>query len=159
MSGSISVKVRGLGELKDFISTLPRRVRGVATEAAAEYLVGNGQRGLKRYPPYKYITRRQAYGKTFVSDKQRRYVMAAIADGRIDPGAPHRTGAYQRSIEVVGRGAQAVIRGELPHERWTDRLSRKVGWRNWDEIIASNFAGAIQAAERAVDKIIGKGVK
>jgi hypothetical protein len=159
----ISIKVRGLDAVREFIDQLPRRVRGVATVAAAEYLVGNGMHGLRHYPAYKWITRKAAYGKTFVSDKQRRYVMAAIADGRIDPGAPHRTGRYQRGWMLEGEGAKTRIINEVDYARYVGgdeqaRLNRKVGWRMWDEIISTNYHGAIQAAERAVDRLInGKG--
>lgn len=156
----ITIKVRGLDAVKEFISSLPRRVRGVATEAMAEYFIGNGRHGLKRYPPYKYVTRKAAYGQTFQSDKQRRYVMARIREGTIDPGAPHRTGNYQRGWQMENSGVKTQIVNAVPYAQYVGgdnqaRLNEKVGWRVWSDIIATNFRGAVQAAERAVGKMLG----
>jgi hypothetical protein len=147
----ISITVRGLPAVKDFIDQLPRNVRGVATEAAAVYFIGDGRRGLKHYPAYKYVTRRSAFGVAFFSAKQRRYVMARIREGSIDPGAPHRTGNFQRSWHTDGEGARTRIIGTLPHEQWPDRLTEKVGWRAVDDILSTNYKGAIRASQAAVN--------
>ena len=162
----ISVRVRYKPpNLAEFITSLPRNVRGIATEGAADYIIGEGRHGLKHYPPYKWVTRRRAYGKTFVSDKQRRYVMAMIRKGRIDPGAPHRTGIIQRGWKKVGRGAKVKIVNDARGVEWVHddkkqaRLNALVGWRKTSEIVKSNERGAIQAAQRAVDKYIQSKMK
>lgn len=147
----ISIKVRGLDAVKEFIDSIPRNVRGVATEAAAEYLISDGRHGLKHYPAYKYVTRRSAFGVAFFSARQRHYVMARIREGSIDPGAPHRTGEFQRSWHMEGEGAKTRIVGTLPHERWPDRLTERVGWRPVDDIISTNYKGAIRASQTAVN--------
>lgn len=159
----ISVKVRNLEQVKKWISDLPRRLRGVATEAMAEWFIGDGRRGLKHYPPYKHITRKSAYGKTFVSDKQRRYVMAKIRSGEIDPGFPHRTGNYQRGWRVKNELTKSVITNQVPYARFVGgdeeqaRLNAKVGWRTISEIISTNIAGAIRHAQAAINKVIKGG--
>lgn len=150
----ISTAVRNLTPFKEFIDTLPRQYRGVAAEAVADDLIGTTYRGLKHYPPYKYITRTRAYGKPFVSDRQRRFVMGRIRDGRIDPGYPHRTGRYRRSWKRTGSGVTSRIEGEFPHEGWTNRQAALVGWRDVDEIIQSNETHAVVAAERAIQRVI-----
>lgn len=137
-------------------------MRGVATKAMAEWFIGNGQRGLKRYPPYKYITRKQAYGKTFVSDKQRRYVMAKIREGRIDPGVPHRTSNYQRGWEMdpPNGGVKIKIINTVPYARFVGgdetqaRLNAKVGWRTISDIISTNIKGAIRHAQSEIRKLV-----
>lgn len=160
----IKVTVRNLDEVKKWISDLPRKFRGAATEAMAEWFIGNGQRGLKRYPPYKYITRKAAYSKTFVSDKQRRYVMARIREGSIDPGVPHRTGNYQRGWKIEKESVKARIVNQVPYARYVGgdeeqaRLNAKVGWRKVTDIISTNIAGAIRHAEAAINKLT-KGMK
>ena len=151
--------------LAEFISSLPRNTRGLATEAAADYLIGDGRHGLKHYPPYKWVTRRRAYGKTFVSAKQRRYVMAMIRAGRIDPGAPHRTGIIQRGWRKEGRGAKVKIVNDARGVEWVHddkkqaRLNALVGWRKTSVITQSNEHGSVQAAQRAVDKYIQSKIK
>lgn len=147
----ITIKVRGVAAVKAFISSLPRGVRGVATEAAAVYFIGDGRRGLKHYPPYKYVTRKSAFGQSFQSEKQRRYVMAAISRGEIDPGVPHRTGNYQRSWVTEDTGARTRIVGELPHEGWPNRLAAKIRWQSVADILAANARGAMRAAQAAVN--------
>lgn len=145
------ISVRNADPIKQFLKSIPPKLRGVATIAASWYFVGDGSHGLKRYPPYKQVTRKQAYGKTFVSDKQRRKVMGMIASGKIDPGVPHRTGNYQRSWSVKYDGTKSNIYGTLPHAQWPDRLAQKIGWQPIVDIIAANTKGAIRAAQTAVN--------
>lgn len=145
-------KTRGLDEFNAYISSLARNSRGVATEAITDYLIGTPQRGLKRYVAYRHVRREAAYGRAFVSDRQRRFVMAMIRQGRIDPGAPHRTGNFQRSWHREGRGVNSRIAGELPHETWPNKLAKMIGWRDTMTIIGTNLKGACLAAERAIVK-------
>lgn len=152
----LKIKVRNAERVKEFISSLPRNLRGLATKAMAEWFVGTGQRGLKRYPAYRYITRRLAYGKTFVSERQRHYVMARIREGTIDPGAPHRTGNYQRGWQIIDKGVRTQIVNNVPYAGFVGgdetqaRLNKKVGWRTVSEIVATNIAGAIRHANAAI---------
>jgi len=87
----LKITSRGIPELQAWLLSLANGVKDEATRSVAEYLVGDTTHGLKHYPPYKYISMQRAYGG-FISDKQRRYVMAMIKEGKIDPGVPHRTG-------------------------------------------------------------------
>lgn len=154
-----SVHLQDLGgELVDFINSTAPGARGAAAEAAGNYLIGDGRHGLKHYPAYKYVRRRQAYGKPFFSARQRKKVMAMIRSGEIDPGAPHRTGRLQRGWVLTGEGAQRIIKNTEPHvlpvmaDEVQSRHERLVGWRMVSDVINSNLNGALQAAERAVIK-------
>ena len=153
----IKIKVRGLKEAQEYFKSLPQNLRGLATKAMAEWFIGNGSRGLKAYPPYKYVTRKSAYGKTFVSDKQRRYVMAKIREGSIDPGFPHRTGNYQRGWTIINKGVKATITNPVPYAGFVSgdaeqaRLNAKVGWRKISDIISTNILGAIRHANKAIN--------
>lgn len=146
----VSFKPRGFSELDQFFREFPLKSRGVASEAMADDLIGTPQRGLKHYPSYRYIGRSSVYRPTFQSDRQRRFVMAAIRSGRIDPGAPHRTGNYQRSWARQGSRVNSRIEGLKPHDRWPDALALRVGWRDPMDVIDSNMVHAQAAAERAV---------
>ena len=152
----ITIKVRGIDKLQEYFKSLPAHLRGIATVAMAEWFVGNGSRGLKAYPPYKYVTRKSAYGKTFVSDKQRRYVMAKIRSGEIDPGVPHRTGEYQRGWDIINKGVSAKIVNPVPYAGFVGgddaqaNLNRKVGWRRVSDILSTNIAGAIRHANAMI---------
>jgi hypothetical protein len=151
---NFSFRSKGLEELQAYLKEFPRGARGKAAEAFADDLIGDGQRGLKHYPAYRHVTRRSAFGKPFVSDRQRKYVMAAIREGRIEPGYPHRTGNFQRSIQREGSGVNSRIVADLPHEGWPNRLAKKVGWRDLYDVIMSNVTHAANAAERRVQEWI-----
>lgn len=161
----VSVDIRNLDEVINYLKTVPRGTVKVALPAIAEYIVGNGQHGLKRYPSYKYVSRKRAYGKTFTSDKQRRYVMMQIRKGRIDPGVPHRTGNTQRAYRVVttngGYGVRISnsTRGAVytRHDTLQARLNLLGGWRKQADVVASNLKGALRHANAKVREYLKKG--
>jgi hypothetical protein len=147
-------------ELMKLISSAPRMARGKMTEAAAKYIIGDMERGAKHYPPYKYVSRKRAYGRTFVSERQRRYVMAMIHAGRIDPGYPHRTGIIQRGWYIKNSGAKATIANDargvdfVHGDKKQARLNKLAGWRTVSEIAKANIKGAIKAAEQALKEYL-----
>ena len=155
---TIKIEVRGIEQLNAFLRDLPRGAVKIGLPALAEWIVGNGQRGLKRYSPYKHVAYRSAYGG-FKSEKQRRYVMAAIKDGRIDPGVPHRTGRTQRGYEVhiTNGGYTAKITNDEPGAYWTRhdtgqaRLNAMAGWRKMSDVVRTNIAGAVRHAQAKVN--------
>jgi len=162
----ITIKVRGLEQVKKFISDLPRKVRGLATEAAAEYLIGDDRHGLKHYPSWKRLFRHDVYKDVYFTAKDGHKVygfsslrqlrkVAAIMNEK-PPSEANRTFAYKNSWNVQGNGVKTVIYGTLPHEKWVDRFSKKIGWRSVSDIISTNYRGAIQAAERAIQKLFPK---
>lgn len=157
-------RVRGLAELQKFLKDVPVKARRAATEAAADYLIGDGRRGLRHYPAYKWIRRRRAYPevKGWFSEKQRRFVMARIRSGRIDPGYPHRTGRLQRGWVKKGSGYKIMIENQEPYaavvmgDNTQARQPKLVGWRTVGEVVESNTDGMRQAAARAVQKTLDK---
>lgn len=165
MAVTIDVKtlLKSTEELKRWFDKLTPKLKRVAGEAAADYLIGDGRRGLRHYPPYKLVRRRVAYPevKGWFSERQRRYVMARIREGTIDPGYPHRTGRYQRGWQKRQEGRSAfVVFNSLWYAKYVGgdeeqaRQPRKVGWRKAGEIAQSNFDGMVRAAESAVEKVI-----
>lgn len=158
----IKFDVRGIEKIQAFLKSVPRGTLRVALRAVGEWLIGTGQRGLRHYGAYKYVPRKKAYGKTFFSDRQRRYVMARIREGTIDPGAPHRTGRTQRGWYVRETNGGYGLKIGNPergayyshHDERQARLNALVGWRKTAAIIASNVSGAIRHARAAVGKWI-----
>lgn len=148
----IAIRVRQTPpDLARIIGEAPRMSRGRMTKAAAVYLIGNGSHGLMHYPAYKYITRKRAYGKTFASDAQRRFVMAGIRSGKIDPGYPHRTGILQRGWYVSSDGTKTSVKNDAPHGDVVmglgqARLNGLVGWRIYTKVIEDNINGMVRAA-------------
>lgn len=150
--------IRGIEEINAFIKTLPRGTVKVGLKALVDYMIGTPQHGLKHNQPYKHVTRKRAYGRPFESDRQRRYVMARIREGSIDPGVPHRTGNTQRSYrskETRGGYGQTIEAGAGAY--WTRddtgqaRLNALAGWQKFSVVIENNMAGALRAARAAVN--------
>ncbi len=157
----ISVKLRGNEELQAFLKALPRGTMKDAIKAMADYMLGNTQHGLKHYPPYKYVSRKEAYGKTFFSDKQRRWFFAAIRDQRIL--LPLR---YQRTNTLRDGWRQSVdpyrktLFNVVPYAKHVmsddrqSRMSQKIGWRTMGKVIEDNITGGMRAATLAVARWI-----
>ena len=97
-------KLLRFGDIGKAIEELPARVRGKALLHVSEFFI----KKFKLYPRYKYKSRKAAYPEVqgFFSDKQRRFVMAAIADGRIQPGLPHRTQTLKNSWKINKRDGE-----------------------------------------------------
>jgi len=158
----ISIKVLGIEELRKFLADLPRGTMRDGISAATVYLIGDDNHGLKHLVNYKYVSRKAAYGKTFVSDRQRRFVMAAIRDGRIKPGRDNRTGATANGWKYIttSNGYQTRIYNQTQGAKFVQsddfqaRQPAKAGHRKVSDVISTNIRGAMQAAERAVDKWI-----
>lgn len=148
-------RVSGLSSFIGGLAAFKLRFQGDAVAAAAVYLLGDERRGLKHEAIYKYVTRKAAYGKTFVSDKQRRYVMAMIRSGEITPGTENRTHAIQNGWKILYGGLGARIRNDAPGVGWVMGTSQarqpaKVGWRSFDKVASDNKAGMSRAASQAV---------
>jgi hypothetical protein len=147
---NIKFTSRGIPELLAYLDRIQRGLKGKTSGWVAEYLVGDMSHGLKHYVPYKYVTVEQAGG--WKSDKQRRYVMAMIREGKIDPGAPHRTGELQRGWEYADKGTRWTITNETPYAGYVmgdndqANMQRLIGWRVVSEVIQSNLKGAFRFA-------------
>jgi len=159
------MRVRKIADLQDYLKDVPVIARREAVQAAAEYFIGNGRRGLRHYPKYKEVSRKTAYPKVggWFSKKQRRYVMMMIRRGRIDPGYPHRTGRLQRGWKIKSSGYKAMIENQEKHAEYVAGYEdtqanqpRLVGWRTVEQKIDSNFDGIRRAADLAVARELKK---
>lgn len=154
MGFSLSMKAKGLNEVKTFLGNIQHGFKGVAMEAVNEYLLHQLELSS---PPYSYVTRQTAYGQTFVSDAQRRYVMAMIKQGVITPGTPNRTGAIEGAWQTsVRSGTQQTIYNTNPSSVWVysntqqANLNNLVGWPKIQDFLAKNVGAAIEYANQKV---------
>jgi len=151
--------IRNIKQVNDFIKTLPRGTIKAGVVAFTEYIIGDGKHGLSKDDPYKQTTRKKVYGRTFESDKQRRYVMAAIKDGRIKIGQrnPDPTRASKGyGYKLTKGGYNATINNTEPGAYWS-RVWR--GWKNWRpymKVVTDKMKGAMRAATNAANAIIRK---
>ena len=159
--------VKGVEKVTVWLKDMSKATQSVAVDAVSDYLLGDDQQGtrhgLRHYVKYKYVTRRQAYGQTFVSDRQRRYVMAAISRGEIMPGYPRRTGRMQRGWkkEPINTTTRLIINRE-PHTRFVmgqqsqANQLRLVGWRKMMDVAGTNLKGAARWASVKVKQYLKK---
>ena len=153
-------KIRGIEKVKAYLNTVAHGTKSVAISALADYIIGDGTHGLKQYPRYKHVTRKAAYGRTFQSDKQRRWFFANLHEGNILPGYPRRTGRLQRGWDKKGSSTKITIFNREPYAKWVhgDRsqanLNALVGWRKTMDIVKSNVAGAIRHARAKVKEYL-----
>lgn len=160
----VSFRVRNVKAVQSFLASVPRGVLKVALEAFTEYIVGNDSHGLKHNDPYKFVTRKSAYGFSFFTDKQRRWFFWALNSGRIDPGSGKRTGASSEGwkMQPLNNGYSYKIINNTPGGYYTRddygqaRQPAKVGWRKVSAVLADNYLGAIRHAVAAVKEYLAQ---
>lgn len=155
----VEFSVTGIPELQAYLERLSVQLRETVEGAMAEYFVGDESHGLKHEVAYRYVSRTEAYGQPFVSDRQRRYVMARIHDGTITPGVENRTHQMAAAWDWEQSGGQTFIRNEAQGVEFVegDQQARQpdlVGWRKYAEIIQTNIDGALRAATQAINRLI-----
>lgn len=161
---NVNFKVRNAAAVKAFLRSVPRGALKVALEAFTEYIVGNDSHGLRHADPYKYVTRKSAYGFSFFTDKQRRWFFWALNSGQIDPGSGKRTGQSTAAWKAVPskNGYNMTIENNTAGGYWTRHDTRqarqlgKVGWRKVSQVVADNYLGAVRAAAQAVKRYLAQ---
>lgn len=156
---NIRITSKGIPEVQAWLKTIANGVRTRSMEWVLQYLVGDQTHGLKHYPPYKYITMQRAYGG-FKSDRQRRYVMAMIKEGKIDPGVPHRTGELQRgwTYRMWSQATQGTISNPTSYAQYVmgneqqANMHKLIGWRTVMTNIKDNLQGAFRHARAELKK-------
>lgn len=113
------------------------QVIGRANKRIAEYI----KKRAETYPSQKKVTREQAYGETFVSDKQRRFFFSALARGEIV--VPYRrTDTFKRGWQVVPFGVQDfIVINDVPYGGFLMGISTRAnmaklgGWKTLEGIV------------------------
>ncbi len=157
----VKFNIRNVKRVQDFLKSLPRGVVKVAIKALAEYIVGDNSHGLKKSEPYKYVTRKSAYGMTFFTEKQRRWFWA---NGGPDMIGNNRTGKSAEAWTFAPIEGAGVYRMKVTNnttaayftrdDKGQARQPARVGWRKVSAVIAANMRGAIRHANAEVRKYI-----
>lgn len=151
----IVVTTEGLDEIIKKLDKLSPAIADEGIQAANEDAV----KYLKTYDvKYRYVSRKAAYGSTFVSEKQRRWFFAALRSGELE--IPYkRTGALRRAWRVVGAGRTGFIANDRPGAGFVmgDIQSRHeglVGWKKVEEVLQKRINQLLKAFSKGVDKAI-----
>jgi len=151
--------MRNLPQLQEYLKTVPYGAVKVGLRAFTEYIIGDESHGLKHPDPYKYVSRKSAYGVSFFTEKQRRWFWA---NGGPDMIGNNRTGQSSNAWEMkeTRGGYGYTISNPTTAAYFTRsdtgqaRQPAKVGWRTVSKVIASNTAGAIRHAIAEVKKYL-----
>lgn len=138
-----------VGELGARIAELPRLARKPALRHISDFM----RKRFMLYPRYKYVSRRSAYPEVngFFSDKQRKFVMAGIRNGTIQPGSPHRTQSLKNDwrVEEGNRIESIMLVNDNPaavfaySPQFQARQLEQVGWKNVDIMTEENLPDAM----------------
>lgn len=149
----LGVDISGIPAIQDKLAGLYGPVADAGVEAGNEYLLG----ALKSYPPYMYVSWAQVGG--FISDRQRRYVMARIHDGTITPGVENRTNTLSQGWVTLGQGVNQIIVNEVPYAFFVvgEQMSRMhflQGWHYYTFTVQRNMTGIKTAFQKGVNEEI-----
>ena len=167
----LKVQIKGIPEIKAFLQKVALGFKNTATYAVAEYLIGDESHGLKHAPYYKHINRYAGFpeasyisstGKTVYgwhSEKQHKYVMAAIARGDIVPGQDNRTGNLQDNWQIGGEAPRYVLENKTSYAGYVQgnqqtRMHSLIGWRRFGQVIKDNWNGAMRHANQAIARLL-----
>ncbi len=151
------VDIQGLEQVQRALKSLSPEIVDAASDDLAKYLLNV----LRMYPPKKNVTRKQAYGQTFQSDKQRRWFFANLNEGNIN--VPYnRTQNMASAWTVTGKGMKTIITNDTEAARWTmsedqSRHEKLVGWEKISTILekrAQKIEDVLSgAAKKAIKKL------
>ena len=161
---NVSFKIRNVERVKKYLENVPKGTVRVALIAISEWLIGDSQSGLRHPEPYKYVSRKSAYGVSFFTPKQRRWFFWALNEGIIKPGQNNRTGesenAWHFTPQEKGKTYVYKLQNDTPGGFWTrddKRQARqlgKVGWWKVSMVVKKNMTGALKAARVAVNAFL-----
>ena len=153
--------IRNEKQIQDFLKTLPRGSLRVGLRALADWFLGNEQRGLRHYEPYKYVKPFRSYSlDPEKAARQRRWIFVNL--DKI--GKNNRTGATSAAWqmrETNGGYGFTLVNEEVGAKwLWSDKYQTRhhkaVGHRTVSSKIASNIAGAMRHAMAEVKKWIAE---
>ncbi len=117
---------------------------------------------LREYPTYRYVSRIAAYGRSFVSDKQRNWFFWALGAGLIKPGQSNRTGALGKGWEIKQVNPKQIdLVNAVPYAKFVQgtaqEQARQPSMAGWDGITIwlREFQGEIgRIAMKPIEKWI-----
>lgn len=153
----VGVDIRGMEAVTNLIRKLPREAQDTISEDVAKVMLNIE----KTYPSYRYVSRRQAYPPSgWQSDRQRRYVMARIREGSINPGSPNRTQAFRNGWRIEDKGVNAFLVNEVPYgihlKDPRANHMKLIGWSTIAEDIEKHQSRIMRTANAGAQKAIRK---
>jgi hypothetical protein len=155
----IKVEILGAKEIEAKLNKLPIEVADTAIGDVQDYMV-NVLRSDQPSPTY--VSRTEAYGQPFSSDRQRRWFFASLNDGSIQVPY-HRTQEMSRGWHIVEpKGLAGYIVNYTPGitfvmgERNQARQPMLVGWKKVSQQISDRMEKINKIIDAAAKKAISK---
>lgn len=142
--------------LLKILRTAPKEVRDAAVGAVAEYELNV----MREYPPVKHVTRQEAFGRTFQSDKQRRYFFGVLLKNGQVPY--RRTQTLRTGWRIIGSGQKAIVANETSYgplvmgQGEQSRMMIIIGWKTPEQRTQERMARIDRIAEAATEKGLRK---
>ena len=162
----LELKVEGLVPLEELLDKLPDEAKNAAGESIGKFIYN----AVHEEPPQKEVTRREAYGVTFFSPRQRRWFFANFGDD-IKKGKDityKRTGTFGRGWQIVGSGINTKVINNTDYGPYLmgneeqSRMSALIGWKKLEAIIPGprdKFNALKEAGVVAIQKWLDKAVR
>lgn len=168
MAEFIGLEIEGVEKIYLALAELPSELTDAGADAILDYWRG-ALRNPANYPPYRYISRAQAYPSApykpgYFSARQFRFVMALVRNH--SPGPQNRTGELAKSWDKIGRGESGFLVNSAPYASFVIGDGTQaaqpalVGWLTGSQAINSPrlVAGAERALKKAADEAVRKAV-
>jgi len=154
---NLTIQLRGLPEIRKKLGAVQGRkfTRGLMM-GAGEHLKSK----FARYPARKSVTRTQAYGQPFSTDRQRRWFFASLRDGSLQ--VPHRrTREFGNKWYVKEKGAGAVVGNPMPYGDYVmgegqARLLMLVGWKKAIDIAGAEKGTLERKIQQQINRLLEK---
>jgi hypothetical protein len=148
-------KLETLGQLKQV---------GAAVKAGTAHLAGK----MKVYPAQRRLTRQAVYGRSFVSDRQRRYFFYALKNGLIQ--VPYRRGQSPGSRNLKQTWTVTMSNNDLTGEAGTNtpyaplvqgegtqtKYHAAVGWKTEQTVLAEESDKVVGLIHDAIEQAINE---
>lgn len=149
----------GMDKIIEKLEKLPDAIGDAGVEQANNYLLNVLIR--KEIPPPKHVSRIEAYGRSFFTERQRRWFFAALKSGEITVPYKRRgpSGGVQSAWMISGAGRRAYLSNDDPAAEWVysehqARLNQLVGWRRVSQIIDKYTKNIVASFTRGVASAI-----
>ena len=150
---SVTIQVRGLPEIRKKLGAVQGQnfTRGLLM-VAGKHLKSK----FARYPPRKSVTRTQAYGRPFDSDRQRKWFFASLRDGSLS--VPHRrTREFGNKWYVKAKDTTAVVGNPAAYGDFVmgpnqARLMMLIGWKKAIDIAEKERRTLERKMQQQIDR-------
>ena len=156
----LKIEILNYKEIEAKLNKLPIEVADNCMTEVQDYMLNVMK---SDQPPEVYVSRVEAYGQSFFSDKQRKWYWAAVGRGELTPGVhKRRTGEMSRGWHKVRTGLTGYIENRVKGAAYVYGDTRQanqpalVGWKKVTQQIMDRLDKINKIIDGAAKKAIKK---